>query len=304
MNNIKRVLITGASGMIAGKVAEQLQLSGIEVVGLSRSAKKDHRFAASYRWDPEKGYLDPMAFEGVDSIVHLAGAGIADEKWTEKRKREIIESRTKGTAFLAEQLSKIPHQITTIVAASATGFYGNASEQTANESTAAGHGFLAETCMAWENALLQLQNTSTRLVILRIGFVIDRNDGALPVMARPVRLFAGAPYGNGRQYISWIDSHDLARLFLFSITNKSMSGIYNAVAPQPASNRDFVKALGNVLHRPVWPINIPSFVFKTLLGEQSTLVLEGQRVSAEKTLAAGFHFDYPELNKSLQHHLN
>jgi uncharacterized protein (TIGR01777 family) len=303
MSAKKRILITGASGMIAGKLAEQLLTAGFDVIAMSRSVVRDARFAASYQWQPEKNQFDPRALEGVVAVVHLAGAGIADEKWTAQRKREILESRTQSTAFLAEQLRILPHTISTVVAASATGFYGDTADRLVTENDAAGTGFLAETCIAWEQSLQRLKTDTTRLVILRIGFVIDRKDGALPVMARPVRLFAGAPYGNGRQFISWIDSHDLAKLFQYAITNPSLTGTYNAVAPYPVHNKDFIKALGKALHRPIWPIAVPSIIFKMLLGEQSALVLQGQHVSAEKTLATGFRFDFPALESSLQHHL-
>ncbi|MEY4593802.1 MAG: hypothetical protein RIQ47_212 [Bacteroidota bacterium] len=299
----KRVLITGASGMIAAKVAEELRKSGFQVVALSRSTMSDPRFEASYRWNPDKNEFDPRALDGVTAIVHLAGAGIADKKWTPNRKREILESRTRSSNFLAEQLRIIPHSVSTIVAASATGYYGNTGEVIVSEDQPAGKGFLADTCVAWEQSLHTLKSPSTRLTILRIGFVIDKNDGALPVMSRPVQWMVGAPYGSGKQFISWIDSHDLARLFVYAIDNIAMIGTYNAVAPAPTRNCDFVKAIGKTLHRPVWPIAIPSLIFKTLLGEQSVLVLEGQRVSNDKIISGGFQFDYPTLEKSLHHHL-
>ena len=149
----------------------------------------------------------------------------------------------------------------------------------------------------------ELTASGVRLIILRIGFVIDRTGGALPVMARPVRWFAGAHYGSGKQFISWIDSKDLARLFLHSLTTTSMSGVYNAVAPAPVSNRMFVHAVGKKLHRPVWPLGIPAFVFHTVLGEQSELVLGSQRASASKILGSGFQFEYATLEAALSHHL-
>ncbi len=303
MNSTQRILITGASGMIARQVASALKQLQRSPIALGRSTNHDDRFDMAFTWNPSANQFDTKALIGTDAIVHLAGASIADHKWTPARKKEILESRTRSTEFLAHTLQKSSHSIKTIVAASATGFYGNSAERLMSETDAAGDGFLAETCQAWEESLHKLALPGIRLVILRIGFVIDRSGGALPVMARPVRWMAGAAYGSGKQFISWIDSSDLIRLFIHSLDNTTMNGTFNAVAPQPVRNTTFIQEIGRTLHRPIWPINIPSFVFKTLLGEQSELVLGGQYVSADKTLASDFHFNYPSLPESLHHHL-
>jgi len=289
--------------MIARKVAELLKASAHLAFALSRRPVNDPLFAGYFQWDPEKKTFDAAAFSDMDAVIHLAGAGIADTKWTPARKKEIISSRTQSAAFLAEQLRIVPNNIRTIVAASATGFYGNPGQELMHETAAAGKGFLAEACTRWEESLHGLALPNIRLTILRIGFVIDRNGGALPVMARPVRLCVGAPYGSGKQYISWIDSNDLSRLFLHALTDASMKGTYNAVAPDPVTNVAFIKAIGKRLRRPAWPFGIPSAVFKVMLGEQSELVLGGQRVSADKVLAAGFKFEFKTLDDSLKNHL-
>ncbi|MFM2136632.1 MAG: hypothetical protein RL021_2032 [Bacteroidota bacterium] len=298
------ILITGASGMLGRRIARQLCNSGHTVAALSRSPVKDLSFTASFQWDPDQGVMDAHAFEGVDAVVHLAGAGIADRRWTTRRKEELLTSRVRSTAFLKEQLEKVPNRIHAVIAASAVGYYGDTGSRLITEADASGQGFLAETCLKWEAALQSLGNDQRRLVIFRIGFVIDRSDGALPVMARPVRFFAGAPYGDGQQYISWIDSVDLTRLFDYAVVNSEMRGVFNAVAPGVVTNEVFIRTVAGVLHRPVWPIGIPAWLLKVLLGEQSALVLDGQRVSADKVGASGFAFDFPDLTSSLEHHLN
>jgi uncharacterized protein (TIGR01777 family) len=298
-----RVLITGASGFLGRKIAARLAASGHTVYGLSRTPVNDPAFRASFLWNPDKEQFDPRCLADTDAIVHLAGAGIADKRWTAARKRELLLSRTTSTTFLARQLSSHPHAVKSVVAASATGYYGDSGVSSVTEQHSPGSGFLAETCVAWEAANHQLAVPGRRLVLLRIGFVIDRSEGALPVMARPVRWMAGAPYGSGNQYVSWIDSQDLARLFGFALVNASMTGVYNAVSPKPVTNRVFIRTIGKVLRKPVWPFAVPSFVFKSLLGEQSELVLDGQNVSADKVLAAGFSFEFPELEAALKHHL-
>lgn len=302
MNSSARVLITGSSGFLGGLLAQALQKSGDTPLGLSRSGHTRPPFETGYRWDPSHGLLDPEALRNTEVIFHLAGAGIAEKRWTASRKQEILNSRVEPTRLLAEHLRKHPHRVQTIVAASATGYYGDTAESLCEENRPAGNGFLADTCAAWEKALHELALPGIRLVILRIGFVIDRTGGALPVMAKPVRFFLGAPYSNGRQYISWIDSEDLVRLFLFARNQPAMHGTFNAVAPQPVTNREFIRGLGKTLHRPVLPIGIPAFVFRLMLGEQADLVLHGQRVSCAKTLETGFQFLYPDLLSSLDHH--
>lgn len=290
--------------MLGRRIARQLCNSGHTVTALSRSPVKDPSFTASYHWDPEKEAMDAHAFDGVDAVIHLAGAGIADRRWTPQRKAELLNSRVRSTAFLRQQLDSLPNRIHTVIAASAVGYYGDTGSRLVTETDPSGQGFLAETCLKWEGALQSLGNDLRRLVIFRIGFVIDRSSGALPVMARPVRFFAGAPYGDGQQYISWIDSVDLSRLFDYAIARTDMKGVFNAVAPGAVTNKAFVRALGGVLHRPVWPFGIPGWLLKAILGEQSALVLDGQHVSADKVGANGFRFDFPDLVSSLEHHLN
>jgi uncharacterized protein (TIGR01777 family) len=302
-NSPKRVLITGGSGMIGTRIAQSLSDNGVEAVALSRSTHQTPPFTATFFWNPTTGAFDPKAFDGVDTIIHLAGAGIADKRWTEQRKHEIIESRVRSTQLLAAKLNEIPNNVRSVVAASAVGYYGNSGDERVDETTPPGDDFLAITCVQWEQALRTLETKERRLAIIRIGIVLDAQGGALPVMARPVKLFTGAPYGNGKQYVSWIDSSDLVRIFLFAASHATVSGIYNAVAPEPVTNNQFVKHLGQVLHRPVWPIAVPGFVFKLLLGEQAAMVLGGQQVSCEKLVSAGFQFEFPDVMRSLQHQL-
>lgn len=300
---MNKILITGGSGRIGRRLADELVRNGLQPFLLSRVSAVPAPYAGSYVWDPSTGIFDSDSLSGTDAIFHLAGAGIADQPWSPGRKAEILQSRSQSALLLAKKLKETPNKVKTIIAASAVGYYGDTGEKIIAESDPAGSGFLAETCQAWEEALSHLALPGIRLVIFRIGFVIDRKGGALPEMMRPVKLFAGAPYGTGRQYISWIDIDDLTSLFFHSLYNETMNGVYNAVAPSPITNKEFVQSLGAALHRPVWPFNIPGAIFRMILGEQAQLVLQGQRVSAEKVLSSKFVFRFPKLSDSLLHQL-
>lgn len=304
MNKQSPVLITGGSGLIGSAITKVLIADRMPVRWYSRNDSRKPDGVEVYRWDPAKSYCDPSALRDVETIVHLAGAGIADQRWTDQRKREIIGSRTASAFALYDTLKKHPNSVKTIVAASATGYYGDRQDAWVGEDSTPGSGFLADTCVEWERALSRFSDLGIRVVILRVGFVLSMNGGALPVMRKPVDWLVGAPLGSGRQYISWIDLDDLVGMFRFAMDNSAVKGTYNAVAPAPVTNRQMTNTLGKVLHRPIWPFPVPAPLLNLLLGEKAALVTTGQRVSSEKILQAGFQFRYAELEASLRHQLS
>ncbi len=293
----ERVLITGGTGLVGKQLQKLLTQQGHEVCLLSRTPKGKPN---TYQWDVDAQTLDPAALANTTAIVHLAGASVAEGSWTEARKREIMESRTKSSALLVRALQEHPHAVKTFVSASASGYYGNTGEAWAREdSTLPGTDFLAEVCIRWEESVAPVEAMGIRLVKLRIGVVLSAEGGALPKLVAPVKLFAGAHLGDGDQYMPWIHSADLCGIIQYALGNTALSGVYNAVAPNPVTNRTMTQAIGKQLGRPVWGIGVPSFVLKTALGEMAQIVLGGNRLSADKIQEAGYTFAFGELHAAL-----
>jgi uncharacterized protein (TIGR01777 family) len=293
---MSKILITGASGLIGTRLTEMLLQEGHEVAHLGRSKKNGQ--VPSFVWDVEKELVDDEAFRGVDSVVHLAGAGIADKRWTEKRKREILESRTKSTALLAKGLEK-NQNVKAVVSASAIGFYGfNEGDIEFTEENKPGQDFLAGVVDAWERAIDKIQNK--RIVKLRTGIVLSEKDGALKKMMTPIKFGVGAPLGTGTQYISWIHIDDLCRMFMKAIEENAMQGAYNATAPYAVTNEELTKAIAKTLKKPLWLPAVPEFILKIILGELSDAVLKGSKVSSRKIQQAGFQFQFPDLYQALE----
>ena len=295
----KKVLITGASGLVGNRLTLLLLEQGYGVVHLSRTAKQGK--VPSYRWDVSSGVIDEKAFDGVDALIHLAGAGIADKPWTAKRKQEILESRTRSSALLYQLLKRIPHQVKAFVSASAIGYYGfGGSDEVFTESSEPGSDFLANVVKAWEHEVDRIQELGIRTVKIRIGIVFSDKGGALKEIAKPVCWGVGAPLGNGKQPMSWIHIDDLCAMFKYAVENENMSGAYNGVAPQWSTNRQVTKAIAKALHRPLLLPPVPSFVLKLMLGEMANLVLLGSKVSAEKIQKTGFCFKYEQVDEAIQ----
>lgn len=292
---MSRILITGASGMVGTRLTELLLQRGHEVSHLGR-AKKPGR-VKSFVWDVNAGMLDTEALQYADTVIHLAGAGIADKRWTSKRKQEILESRTKSTALLIRKLREGNNTVNAFISASAIGYYGmTLSAEEFTEDSPAGTGFLADVVTAWEREADQLQNA--RLVKVRIGVVLDKDAGALPEIAKPVRLGVGAPLGTGDQYVSWIHLDDLCRIFINAVEDKTLQGVYNATAGA-VTNRALTAAIAKILRRPLWLPAVPGFVLRLFLGEMATLVLYGSNVTSGKIRQAGFSFTFDTLEKAL-----
>jgi uncharacterized protein (TIGR01777 family) len=291
-----RILISGASGFIGTAIRPALTLAGHASSSLVRRAP----VGDEVQWDPGKP-LDPQKLAGFDAIVHLAGKSISG-RWSEKFKREVRESRVLGTQTLATAAAEsfrrtgLPR---VFVAASATGYYGNRGDEELTEDSKRGSGFLAEVCQEWEAAASPAAEAGVRVVNLRIGVVLAKHGGALQAMLPAFRLGLGGPIGNGRQYMSWITLDDVVGAFLFALTSEKLHGPVNAVTPQPVRNSEFVRALGNALHRPAF-FPLPAFVVRTVFGEMGEALLLGSaRVLPAKLEAAGFSCRYSELDEAL-----
>lgn len=297
--NNRHILITGGTGLIGRLVTEELLNRGYSVSHLSRRPGNDPK-VKTYLWDVYKGHIDGHCLEGIGTILHLTGENIADKRWTEKRKKEIIDSRTKSIGLIYQLIKGKPNQVNTIISASAIGYYSDRGDELLTEDSLPNNDFMARCCTEWEAAVDQGKELGLRIVKFRTGVVLNKEEGALPEMAKPIKLGLGAPFGSGRQWIPWIHWQDVADMYLYAIEKINLSGVYNMAAPNPVTNKRFTKVLAKQLHRPVWPIRVPAFIFKLLMGEMSTLVLGSTRVSAEKIERDGFTFRYPELAGALE----
>ena len=304
-----RVLITGGTGLVGTEVKNLLLQKGYEVVLLTRSTVSDKGYA---HWDINAGTIDTTAIAEADYIIHLAGAGVADKRWSEARKQEILDSRTKSSALLVKALDETPNKVKAVISASAIGWYGPDNNNGDNNLVAQGFvetdpsypDFLGTTCAAWEASIApvtaNINGLQKRLVCLRTGIVLSKQGGALKEFLKPLAVRMAAVLGNGQQMISWIDVRDLAKMFVYAIEHENMSGSYNAVAPSPVSNKTLTKTLASLLYGKFYITTyVPSFVLKIMLGEMSIEVLKSTTVSAQKIQDAGFVFDYPEISKSL-----
>lgn len=297
--NNKHILITGGTGLIGTKVTNELLDRGYQVSHLSRSPGHNPK-VKTYLWDVPMGEIDKNCLDGVDTVLHLAGAGISDKRWSENRKKEIIDSRTKSISLIYQLIKNESNQINTIVSASAIGYYSDRGDELLTEESPPNNDFMARCCIQWEKAVDQGRSMGLRVLKFRVGVVLDKNEGALPLMARSIKLGLGAPLGSGRQWLPWIHQQDAVDMFIYGIENINLSDVYNLVAPNPVTNKQFTKALAKQLHRPVWPLKVPAFVFKLLMGEMSTIILGSTRVSAQKIEKEGFVFKYPELPAALK----
>ncbi|MVN77184.1 TIGR01777 family protein [Hymenobacter sp. HMF4947] len=297
-----RVLITGGTGMIGQRLATLLIDGGHEVALLTREPQKTSTFRL-FGWDPQAGTIDPAAVPYADCVVNLAGSSVAEGKWTPERKHEILRSRLDGLELLHRELAKPGHHVRTLLSASAIGIYGDRGDEILYEDSPAAapaDDFLADVVLQWEAAARAIGSLGPRVVLPRIGIVLSPEGGALVPIAKTVRYGAGALLGSGRQYMSWIHLDDLCRLFVQMLEHDAWQGEYNAVAPEPATNKQFTETLAQVMHRPLLLPKVPAFGLKLAMGEMSEIVLGSQRVSADKVLSEGFTFEYPTLRAALE----
>jgi uncharacterized protein (TIGR01777 family) len=301
---MQTILITGGTGMVGQSLTNFLLAKGYQVIVLTRQQKQSSRAHFSFaQWDLNKGWIDPAAIAAADYIIHLAGEGVADKRWTAARKKAILDSRVNSSALLVKALKEHPNKVKAIVAASAIGWYGPDNEK----STASGFvetdlvdsSFLGDTCRQWEESMHPVKALGIRLVTIRIGIVFNKMGGALAEFMKPAKLGAAAILGDGQQMVSWIHQQDLNRLMLFALETEQVAGVYNAVAPDPVNNAILTKAIASRFHTWAIPFHVPSFILKVMLGEMSVEVLKSAKVSASKIIAAGFKFDYASMDEAL-----
>ena len=301
-----KVAITGATGFVGSRLVERLREQGHQIVVLTRNPERARRvFPAEAFRNLEVVALTPaqsgswqQSLAGCDGVVNLAGAPIAEERWTPARKQEILDSRKLGTEKIVGAIAGGNPKPSVLVSASAIGYYGASETATFDEMSPAGQGFLAQVCQVWEAEAEKVKQTGTRLVIVRTGIVLGMG-GAMAKMLLPFKLFAGGPLGSGRQWFSWIHRDDLVNLILRSLAQPAMQGVYNATAPNPVRMDEFCKVLGEVMNRPSW-LPVPGFALEALLGDAAQVVLEGQQVLPKRTLESGFEYKYPTVLPALQ----
>lgn len=295
----KKILITGGTGLVGGKLTSLLLSKGYAVSHLSRSKKNEGKIE-TYVWDIDKNYIEEGAFEGVAAVVHLAGAGVADKKWTESRKKEILESRTKSTKLLFEKIKALENPPKAFISASAIGFYGlDTGDEIKTEASDGGDGFLADVVKKWENEVDTFNQLNMRVVKLRLGIVLAKDAGALPKMALPVKMFLGAPLGSGEQYMSWIHIDDLTAMFLSALNDSAYEGTYNAVSPSSVTNKEFTENIARSLNRFLFLPKVPAFILKLVLGEMASILLYGNRVKSSRLDEHKFSFEYINLDQAL-----
>lgn len=293
-----KILITGGTGLVGARLSRILTAGGHEVIHLSRYVRPGSEFK-TYQWDIGSHFIDEAAFERLDHIVHLAGAGIAEERWTEKRKQVIVDSRVKSLELLHHYIVKGQIPLKSFISASAIGYYGmDTGDLELSEDAPAGDDFLAYVVKLWEAAADQFQE-HTRVAKVRIGVVLSADGGAMTQIAMPVRYYLGAPLGAGDQYMSWIHIDDLCRIFEH-VLEKELEGTYNATAPNPVTNEALTRSLARHLKKPLFLPNVPAFVLKLMLGEMAGIVLGGNRVSSSRIREKGFRFKFAELEEAVK----
>jgi uncharacterized protein len=293
-----RIAITGSSGLIGTALGRSLRADGHEVAPVVRSASDDPR---AVRWDPAAGTIDAAALEGVDAVVHLAGAGIGDRRWSEARKREIKDSRTNGTDLVARTLAGLSSPPKVLVSASAIGFYGDRGDEVVTELSAPGDDFLAEVVSAWEGATAPAAEAGIRVVHARSGIVLSGDGGVLPRMALPFRFFVGGRLGSGRQWVSWMSIEDEVGALRFLIERDDLASPVNLVAPEPVTNAELARAIGDVLHRPSL-VPVPAFGPRLVLGREMAdeLLFVSQRVRPGVLIDAGYPFVHTDVTAGLR----
>ena len=309
------VLITGGTGMIGTALSRRLLNEGYNVIILSRNPKEtaaSHPLGAERnffrssgnlfysKWDVKKMTIDPSALAEADFIIHLAGAGVAAQRWSDTRKKEILESRTRSSELLIKALKEQPNKVKAVVSASAIGYYGPDNGTPFKEDDKPANDFLGSTCQQWENSIDPVTQLNKRLVKMRLGIVLANEGGALKEFKKPLHMGVAAILGNGSQMVSWVHIDDICRAFIHAMEQETMQGVYNLTAPKPVSNRELTLTLAGKTNGKLFiPFQVPAFVLKAMLGEMSIEVLKSATVSSQKIQSAGFQFQYPDINQAL-----
>ncbi len=299
---MKKILIAGGSGFIGRNLSFYFINKNYNIYHLSTSKKQIQNIQV-FEWNPKKRLISEegkQILQQVDAIIVLSGANIAGKIWDDSYKKEIQNSRIDSTTFLCELLNNSINQKRpeVVIFASATGFYGDRGSEVLTEESKRGSGFLAETCELWEQSAINL-HPEIRKVHIRIGFVLDKNEGALPKMILPIKFFVGAIPGSGKQFVSWIHILDLVRIFEFAVENTEVRGIYNGTAPHPVTLEDLLNTSAKILNRKIFLPNIPEFLIRFALGEMSELVLASSCVIPKRLLDKNFEFKYKTIESAL-----
>jgi uncharacterized protein (TIGR01777 family) len=297
-----RILIAGGTGLVGRELIRCLLAKGFLVSVLSRSPQKSTEQVAYFTWDVKNKHLDPNCFEGVTSIIHLAGENVASGRWSSSKKQRILKSRTQAADLFYEGLSKNAHCVSTFVSASATGYYGSQTTETVfSEEAAAGTDFLAHVCKHWEASIDRIASLGIRTVKLRTGIVFAKTGSALQKMVPLFKMGLGSAVGSGKQYMPWIHISDLCRMYMFALKETQVEGSYNAVVGDDLTNAKLSKLLARQLKKPFFMPAVPAWVLHLVLGEMAALLTRGSRVSSKKVREAGFVFEYASLENALHH---
>jgi uncharacterized protein (TIGR01777 family) len=300
---MRTIGITGGTGFVGRHVTKLLRESGHEVIIFTRNPLKkgkDKDNVTYCYWSPHENKCDLTCIQRVDAMIHLAGASIAEKRWTKKRKAEIVTSRVESTEFLVDKLREHAPNCKVFISASAIGYYGSDNgHMPFHEDDQPADDFLGSTCQQWEKAALEASDF-VRTVILRFGIILGKEAGALKEFSRPIKFGVKPVLGSGRQVISWIHIEDLVRVIYHCILEKDLKGVYNAVAPQPVTNRALMKTIAHERGGVAIPAPVPAFMLKLMLGEMSTEVLKSCTVSADKLKTTGFQFEYPEIKGAIK----
>ncbi len=298
-----RILIAGGSGLVGKHLTKHLKQMGHNVAWLSRSSKANSP-VKTYTWNPKTGEIDPEALVFAEVIVNLAGAGVADHRWTKDYKTEMVDSRIQSTTTLAKALKDTKHGVKAYISASAIGYYGNQTATETPETTPAADTFLAQLCVDWEQAVQPIERSGVRTAIIRVGVVLAREGGFVPQVAAPIKWGVGAALGNGKQFTSWIHIDDLVGIFSKAITDINWSGIYNGVAPNPETNASLTKLMAKLLNRPVLLPPVPVFALRMLFGEMADMLVGSQHIAAQKVIQSGYSFAYTKAEDALRNLLS
>lgn len=292
------VLITGANGMVATELTKLLS-KDYSVRFLTRKVTQDNE----YLWDLKNKYIDPKGLMGVNYMIHLAGASIANKRWSKEQKQTILSSRVDSGLLILEELKKHHITLKAFISASAVGYYGTTTSATIfHEESPQGNDFLSHVCQEWEHTTerFKSEKVADRVAMVRCGVILSKKGGALEQIVKPIKYGIGSGLGTGKQYMPWIHSNDLCGIYKFILEHDTTSGIYNAVSPEHTTNLQLTKTIAKILNRKLLLPNIPRFVLKALFGEKAIILLEGSRVSSDKIIQAGFNFKYKNLEQALK----
>lgn len=293
------VLLVGGSGLVGRQLQKHLTSKGYSVSILGRSISKLEN-VNSYSWNISSKTIDEKAITSADYILNLSGAGIADKRWSNSRKKIIISSRVDSTKLLIETIKKTNSKPKAFISASAIGYYGSTnSDKIFKENDLPSNDFLGNCCKSWEDSTNEVKTLGIRRTIIRIGIVLSRNGGALTKMITPYKYGFGSAIANGKQYMPWIHINDLCEIFITAIENKEMEGAFNAVSPEHITNKEFSISLAHRLKKQIWLPNVPKIIIQLILGKMSVIITNGSRVSSKKILDQGFNFKYSNLAHAL-----